>query len=123
MAIYLLCIGVYLFGTIKTNSEGIPKDGVFKKTGSDKRDRGECQVQSQEISYVDNDQIPRKHTVWFVSWMDNKPVHLLSTFKIFLDTCSRIFKQAKKYAGHVTLYIPSVIKCYNKIMGGTDNFD
>jgi hypothetical protein len=55
--------------------------------------------------------------------MDNKPVHLLSTFRTFLSSCSRVVKKAKRYAGQIALSIPSVIKVYNKMMGGTDSFD
>jgi hypothetical protein len=30
-------IGIYLFGTVKVNREGLPKDGIFQKTGAGNR--------------------------------------------------------------------------------------
>jgi hypothetical protein len=32
LAIFCLCIGIYLLGTIKANRENLPEDGILNKT-------------------------------------------------------------------------------------------
>jgi hypothetical protein len=82
-----------------------------------------CEVQHQDFSINDANGTETKHTLYFVSWMDNKPVHMLSTFATFLDFVDRVSKVAKRYVGRIQLVIPTVIKIYNKPMGGTDSMD
>ena len=48
---------------------------------------------------------------------------MLSTFATFLDFVDRVSKVAKRYVGRIQLVIPTVIKIYNKLMGGTDGMD
>ena len=55
--------------------------------------------------------------------MDNKPVHMLATFDTFLDFVKRVAKNAKSFAGHIQLVISTIIKIYNKVMGGTDGMN
>jgi len=116
-------IGIYLFVTVKTNQEGLPKDGIFHRTGATKQDRGYCEVRYQEVSNADTEGVEQKRNLYFVSWMDNKPVHILSTFDTFLDFVKRVAKVAKKFAGHIQLAIPKIIKIYNKLMGDADGMD
>jgi hypothetical protein len=123
LAIYCLMIGIYLIGTVKTNRDGLPKDGIFPRTGGGKRDRGQCEVRHQEVSYPDSNGVEQKRNLYFVSWMDNKPVHMLSTFDTCLDFCKRVAKVAKRFAGHIQLVIPTIIKIYNKVIGSTDGMD
>lgn len=68
-------------GTVRTNKRGLPKEHVFPAKGENVKPRREfncCQL--------DNDNI------YFISWMDNKPVHLLSTWKPFSSQVSRVQK-------------------------------
>jgi hypothetical protein len=56
--------------------------------------------------------------------MDNKPVHMLSTFATFITSVERIVKSTKRaFLGYASIIIPNVVKIYNKFMGGTDSFD
>jgi hypothetical protein len=59
---------------------------------------------------------------YFTAWEDNKPVHMLSSFPTYKDTCERSTKDGggrKK-----SIPIPSIIKeVYNPAMGGTDKHD
>jgi hypothetical protein len=118
LALKLLEIGIYLFGTARTNKQGIPKDSVFKKTGRSKKARGEmsCERTPVEVS-------GKSFYLYFISWMDNKPVHLISTFFTKFSEVKRAVKEKMTYIGHQLIRIPTIVQIYNISMGGTDYFD
>ena len=102
-------------GTCKANKQGIPKDGLFPKVGRGKQRRGA----HKQMMKNDNG---RK--AYFTAWQDNKPVHILSTIKSGLIECHRrLQNETTKQWERVTYPQPSIIKVYNKTMGGTDSFD
>lgn len=70
--------GCHYVGTIKTNKKGL----LFKfaKTGKGKSNRGDMKMQ---YCYR------RGKQVYYVAWMDRKPVHILSTIKSYMTTCKR----------------------------------
>lgn len=99
-------------GTVKTNKKYLPKDGIFPTTGKSVKPRGafECRKMANK-------------EIYFTSWQDKKPVHLLSTWRPYLTSTTR---NTKNPAGeYVCLSVPSpnIIKAYNNSMGGTDKFD
>ena len=63
------------------------------------------------------------HKIYFISWMDNKPVHFISTFRSKCSEVLRAVKEGVKYIGHQMIKIPTVAMLYNQCMGGTDQFD
>jgi hypothetical protein len=119
LAVFLLSIGVYLIGTCKSNKKYIPRAGIYKKTGPTKKERGEmssmrCQLPGSLADFW----------VYFTSWMDNKPVHIVSTLPTSRSTVDRVHKDSKKaYAGKKELPIPTIVRLYNWFMGYTDLFD
>ena len=115
LAIYLISIGVHLIGTCKSNKKYIPKAGIYKKSGAGKKRRGEMQ------SMVCNS--AGESNIYFTSWMDNKPVHIVSTLPTQQTKVERVHKDGKAYVGRQDLPIPSIIKLYNSFMGYTDLFD
>ena len=109
--------GNHAVGTIKTNSLGLPGEGKFPKTGNGKRERGTLQQMSRFYNGI---------KLYFVAWMDKKPVHLLSTIGTSVTTCVRQIKNGRRAGAGWTrqdVIQPSIIQVYNKFMGGTDNFD
>ena len=58
-----------------------------------------------------------------ISWMDSKPVQMLSTFESKLTTCTRNSRDANGVYRQLQLPHPDVIKLQNKGMGGTDGAD
>jgi hypothetical protein len=117
VAIYLASVGIHLVGTVKTNRKGLPKRGLLKKTGVDKKDRGFYHTFRAQI--VDK----RDWYVYFHAWMDNKPVSLLSTFQVSSQMCTRkAFDYMDRYV-KFQIPRPGVIAIYNHAMGGTDLSD
>lgn len=118
LAVYLLRLGIYLIGTVKSNSKGVPKDKVFKKTGKAKHNRGHhnCEKVAVDVNGVTK-------WVYFISWMDNKPVHFISTIYSKMSEVLRVIKEGGIYVGKRLIPIPTITMLYNKIMGGTDQFD
>ena len=118
LALKLLEIGIYLFGTARTNKQGIPKDSVFKKTGRSKKERGEMSCEKTHVTVAE-----KSFFLYFISWMDNKPVHLISTFFTKFSQVKRAVKEKMTYIGHQLIRIPTLVQIYNACMGGTDYFD
>ena len=117
MALLVTMSGNHFVGTIKTNKIGLPNDGKFPKTGPGKKQRG---ILKQMVSTWNG------MACYFTAWMDKKPVHLLSTIMSKASTCFHQVKQGAEAAAtwsRVQFLIPSIIKVYNKFMGGTDGFD
>jgi hypothetical protein len=88
------------------------RKGIFSKVGPTQKKRGEM------VCYkVTKDEV----TFYFTSWQDTKPVHVLSTFQPFLDTCERNMKTAAGgWGGKEEIPKPTVVSAYNRAMGGTD---
>lgn len=57
-----------------------------------------------------------------IKWYDNKPVTLLSTF-VGVDPTDSVRRWDKAKKEHVQVYRPSIVKEYNKFMGGVDLHD
>ena len=57
------------------------------------------------------------------TWMDNKPVHFISTFLSKVSEVERVIKEGERYVGSQLIKIPTVAMIYNQCMGGTDQFD
>lgn len=118
LALKLLELGIYLFGTCRVNKMGIPKDKVFARTGTNAKRRGECQCSKTTVKVSGEDR-----SMYFVSWMDNKPVHFLSTIPTRASVVFRAIKEGNAYRGHNLIGIPTLALTYNGTMNGTDRFD
>ncbi len=111
---YVRSKGCHLVGTIKANKKGLPRDAIFSDSGPHKKQRGDM-LQMKFV--VDT------HDVYFISWMDKKPVHLLSSLQSYKTECKRATIDVNKNFARANFSQPSIIKQYNKGMGGTDSFD
>ena len=100
------------------NKQGIPKSKVFTKTGANKKERGDASCERTEATVEGN-----KYWIYFLSWMDNKPVHFISSFLSKMSIVERVVKVGKKYMGKALISIPTLAMIYNQCMGGTDQFD
>lgn len=105
---------MHYVGTIKVNKTGLPKKGLFAKTGAAKHARGDMQCYESSV--------PNSETkLYFTAWQDSKPVHILSTFPPFRGSCQRNSKTVNgTWSGKEDIPRPSVIPEYNSGMGGTD---
>ena len=97
---------------------GIPKDKVFTRTCANAKRRGECQCSKTTVKVSGEDR-----SMYFVSWMDNNPVHFLSTIPTRASVVSRAIKEENAYRGHNLIGIPTLALTYNGTMNGTDRFD
>jgi hypothetical protein len=97
-------------GTVKANRKGLPREGLFPKTGHGKRDKGtvKCMQKLGEDTFL-------------TAWQDNKPVHMLSTIKPKLQNIQR--KSATLGWNKAEIPSHSLIPAYNHGMGGTDKLD
>jgi hypothetical protein len=116
--------GNHYVGTSKTNKIGLPNgkkgtiDATFPKAGKNKKERGAHQQAKANVT-------PRAETptwAYFISWQDNKPVHLLSTIASTLGTCTRMVSVAGRWV-RMTIARPTMVQCYNLWMKGTDLID
>ena len=105
---------IQVCGTIKKNVKGSPKEHQFAKTGRDKKERGDMK---QVKTNVDGTHLH------YTSWMDKKPVHVLSTFAASKDTVLRAGKTESGSYCKISVDRPGVVGKYNYGMGGTDKFD
>jgi hypothetical protein len=106
--------GMHSNGTCKSNKQNLPQDSIFKKTGPNKKNRGDmkCMVAVRDGK-----------TYYFTAWQDNKPVHMLSTYKPYYTTIQRNSLNAQNQYCRININRPTVIGDYNKGMGGTDLMD
>jgi len=115
--------GIHCVGTIRTNRKGLPREAILKKTGRDKAPRGHCiSMESAQMTSIEGS-VAR---VYITGWMDKKPVHMVHTWPTFLMPVHRKVSARESNTGRferIELTIPTVIKVYNKYMGGTDGFD
>jgi hypothetical protein len=64
----------------------------------------------------------KSHNAFFISWMDNKPVHLLSSIRSEMGDCQRnASDRGKTNWRKVSFRQASIIKLYDSGMGGTDS--
>ena len=101
---------ILAIGTVKINRKGLPKAGIFPKTGGGKQVKGvvKCMQRVGEDLY-------------FTAWQDNKPVHMLSTIKPRLQKIMR--KSSTLGWRRAEINSHSLIPAYNFGMGGTDRMD
>jgi hypothetical protein len=117
---YIANLGNHATGTCLTNKTGLPDEGKFakKKKGETgvkkKRERGEMKQMKKTIN---------GKSYYFTAWMDNKGVHMLSTLPTFMDTVARnCVDEAGKFSKR-TINRPTLVRDYNRGMGGTDGID
>lgn len=125
LCLLLMAIGIHVVGTFRLNRTGPPKEAKFEKAGKNKKDIGVMKMMEKEVKYDDNDDYdhtPSPFTLYFMAWMDSKPVHLMSTLMSYCTSTVRntVVNSVHNYAD---LNIPSLIVLYNMYMGGTDRFD
>jgi hypothetical protein len=103
-------IGVHVVGTVKSNVKGLPTLHIDQKAN-----RGDMIVQSTKL---------KEHPIYFISWMDKKPVNLLSTFPTDCDKVTRNSKNrtTERYE-KIKIARPTNVNQYNHGMGGTDLCD
>jgi hypothetical protein len=104
--------GIHLVGTIKVNKLGLPKEGIFPKTGRGRRQRGDMKTMQRQDGCK----------CFLTAWQDTKPVHILHTIRTAKQTCMRIDKTATPIVRRA-LPQPTIIEEYNHGMRGTDGLD
>jgi hypothetical protein len=68
--------------------------------------------------------LPPNWRLFLTAWVDNKPVHILHTWPTAYDVCERNHKQPGVQEYRKKQFPrPTVAKCYNRLMGGTDLSD
>ena len=97
-------------GTVKINRKALPKGGIFPKKGKNKPIKGQVRCMKKDAEEI-----------YFTAWMDNKPVHMLSTIQPNLINLAR--KSSTNGWRRVELPSHSLIQYYNYGMGGTDKMD
>ena len=103
--------GNHFLGTFRVNRSGFPAIAKFAKSGPNKRDRGDL----AQFETTDN------HRVYAVSWMDNQPVHMLSSLP---TKCMQVKRSVQIPNTNIwnTIQIPcaTIIPLYNEGMGGIE---
>lgn len=108
----LLERGIHSCGTVRTNRVKRLKTYWFTKSGEKKGIRGA--IKSWQIS----------KDLWATSWCDKKPVNMLHTFETCWEPCQRNSRdRTTNLYRKQEFNRPTVIKWYNRGMGGTDQFD
>ena len=118
----LLCLkrGINFVGTFRVNKQGIPKDGIFTKSGPNKANgRGDMKCQRTTIEITRNGK-EHVHEIYFTAWFDNKEVHMLSSYPVYSGSVERRSKSKEGVFEMLQLPRPSAVENYNKIMGGTN---
>jgi hypothetical protein len=106
--------GIEYIGTIRTNRAGVPRAAVFPKTGAGVRERGTIKAMKNTVN---------GHDYYITSWQDNKPVHILSTFRPKRTTVRRMLKGANGLWAEANVPCPTTIPVYNDAMKGCDVSD
>jgi hypothetical protein len=102
---------MHAVGTVKANRAGLPKTKLFPKTGQNRKERGTIKCYKN---------VHDGHSTYLTCWMDNKPVHMLSTFPPTKSQVDRNSKDANGRYKALIIDFPTVIRIYNGSMGGTD---
>jgi hypothetical protein len=114
VAAFLIAFMIHLVGTIKSNRKGIPKEAIIPKIGVGKKDRGFMQTLKAKF---------KGNELYLNTWMDSKPVLVLSTWQPEKDFVSRASKDANGKYVSAMVARHSTTGVYNNIMGGTDSND
>ena len=94
---------------------------IFRDKGPNKRQRGEMECRVAEFNGLAPGE---KVNVYLTSWMDSKPVHLISTWPPKYDAVKRNSKNPQTGAfEQVEIRRPTTVGDYNRGMGGTDKQD
>ena len=104
-----------MLGAARSNREGLPKGRLSPKEGGGKRRRGRAEVNSVAASIKGKDK-----KIYLVNWQDNKPVHLPSSTPTSLPQVDGVHMESGRLTRRAPIAAPSVIKSYNKSMGGAD---
>lgn len=105
-------------GTFRCN-RGYPPHGVYKKSGPQMKERGTTQQWGRHV-------LETGDSYYYVSWMDNKPVHMVSTISSMITT---VMRRVSVTVNGIDTWVemdinqPTIVKIYNKGMGGTDQDD
>jgi hypothetical protein len=106
-------LGINACGTIQPNRRGFTELVKMDKSEKSSIARGSLRMAKHQIQGTDD-------YLCAMSWMDSKPVHLLSSgMKNSLDFVSRMLKQGNV----VTLPACAPLTAYHKNMGGVDTHD
>jgi len=100
--------GVFCRGTIRSNRKFVPKSIFFNTTEARNLPRGTHRIA------VNHD-----HQMVAIGWLDNKPVHFVST----ADTTEIVTVSRRSGANLIEVSAPVVVANYNKYMGGVDRHD
>ena len=148
LALKCLEKNVHLTGTIKSGRKGVPtyaqgnnfmkapkrlKPGQRAPKKLTPPKRGELvafKMKNKESVDDPGPAPPPGSNIYFTSWFDKKPVHIISTFVSGVSYCGRMVKEKVMGAGKEgtewvkkSFPIPTIIKHYNYGMGGTDGHD
>ncbi|CAK1598666.1 unnamed protein product [Parnassius mnemosyne] len=109
--IYLTKIGFLPLGTVRLNR--VPNIDMPLERELKKQERG---FMIEKVATIDG------VCVSVVTWFDNKPVHMLSTYVGCYPTTTkrRYFRKKKQYKN---INCPQAIEVYNQHMGGVDLLD
>ena len=119
--ITLLMWGFHAVGTVKANVRGLPTGGfLFPKKGPGKKERGEMSTTCTRVSVSTSVSNAAIHVT---TWMDSKPVNVVSTFPTMKTEVKRNTKDKAGNYAPTTVAQPTIVKTYNYGMGGTDRMD
>lgn len=108
---YMAKQGIFSIGTVKRNR--VPGCKLTADKEMSKKPRG---TSEEYVSLHDKIEISN------VSWKDNRNVMFLSTY-VGVEPVEKIDRYDRKIKTKVTIDCPSVVKHYNKHMGGVDLLD
>jgi hypothetical protein len=100
--------GVFCRGTIRSNRKFVPKSILFTPAESRTLPRGTHRI---AVNHDNN--------MMAIGWLDNKPVHFVST----ADTTDIVTVNRKSGATQIAVSAPMAVANYNKFMGGVDRHD
>jgi hypothetical protein len=107
--------GNHHIGTLRKKRAGIPPLAKFAKSGAGKRDRGDILMHKTEVG---------GKPVYLSSWMDNKPVMVLSSLESKVFEVDRAVQVRNTNVWNtIKIPAPTIIPLYNEGMGGTDGID
>ena len=87
--------GIHTVGTCRTNRKGLPPDRIRRSAST--WARGDFKTMKAKLDIKDESRNPVKdiHEVYLTAWIDNKPVHILSTHPTDWDFTDRSSKQLR----------------------------
>jgi len=106
--------GIHSVGTVRKGVKNLPAEGIFPKKGQGVQRRGAMKCMHAHRGGED---------YYLIAWQDNKPVHVLSTYKTYFSTVPRLSKSDNGVWERIQINRPTIIGHYNDGMGGTDQQD